>query len=134
MDTRQLLHELIYVSFLSPGTAVNAVADIATASRAANKSWQITGVLVFDGERFCQYLEGAVDEVARLFERISVDVRHVHVQLLHRGAIDTRRFHQFSMGYADVMEVDVIGTLSGQRDIAARDAFLRLSGTIDFGV
>ena len=133
MNTGHSLHEIIYVSRLAPETPINTVVQIAKRSRVSNKPMQITGVLVFDGERFCQYIEGDVKDITQLFERISADTRHTDIQMLHQGAIPERYFSQFSMGYATVPEHDMIGKVADEHGIAARTVFMGMSALVDFG-
>lgn len=118
------LHQLLYVSLLKPDAPLSVVADIARRARVANKELDITGVLVFDGQRFCQHLEGSMKAVATLFEDICRDTRHINVGLLHQGSIDNRRYLNFSMGFADLQDVDQLEELerlSGEPAVAAFD-------------
>ena len=62
------LHEILYVSQLAADAPLRVVADIAARSRVANQSRDITGLLVFDGMRFCQQFEGSRIEVAALMD------------------------------------------------------------------
>lgn len=125
------LHELMYVSTLAPGATLSVIPHIARNARNANKLLDITGLLVFDGERFCQQLEGGVKAVIKLFESISADVRHVNVQLVHQGPLAARRFQKFSMGYAPVEDVDVLGELERLDGAAAVAVFVRMVATVD---
>ena len=52
------LYEVLYVSTLAPDQPLQVVAEIAAHARPANASMDITGLLIFDGQRFCQQLEG----------------------------------------------------------------------------
>jgi len=125
------LHQLLYVSFLAPEAPLSVVADIARRARIVNKQIDITGVLVFDGQRFCQHLEGSMKAVVKLFEDICRDTRHVNVGLLHQGPLDKRRYLNFSMGFADLQDVDqleVLERLSGEPAVAAFDV---LYATLD---
>ena len=134
MNSHLSLHELIYVSIVGATVNAKVVAAIASHARTANKSLGITGVLVFDGERFCQFLEGGRKQVVKLFERISVDDRHVDVDMVHQGPIESRHFQRFAMGYAYLSDVDFIGTVANLGGANARSSFVELSGPIDFGV
>ncbi|MEO6016085.1 MAG: BLUF domain-containing protein, partial [Polaromonas sp.] len=85
--TNARLYEALYVSTLAPGTPLNAVADIAVKARVANETRQLTGLLIFDGMRFCQQLEGSPKEVLKLLDRICQDPRHTQVEILHHGPL-----------------------------------------------
>ena len=125
------IHQLLYVSFLAPDAPLSVVADIARRARVVNKQLDITGVLVFDGQRFCQHLEGSMRAVVKLFEDICGDTRHIDVGLLHQGPVDKRRYLNFSMGFADLQDVDpleALEQLSGEPAVAAFDV---LYATLD---
>jgi len=48
---------------------------------------------------FVQYLEGELEVVSSLFERIKVDARHYAVELLSNSNIYSREFDTWSMAY-----------------------------------
>ena len=133
MDNRRVLHELLYISVLEPSVEISAIVALTKRARSANKDLDITGVLIFDGERFCQYLEGGIKNVVTLFNRITLDVRHTDVQMLHQGTGKQRRFMQFNLGFAYLADVDVIGAIALNAGPAARDSLLALQDSIDFG-
>ena len=57
MNLSSALYEVLYVSVLAPDQPLSVVAEIAGRARAANAQGDITGLLIFDGQRFCQQLE-----------------------------------------------------------------------------
>ena len=81
------LYEVLYVSTLAPDQPLQVVAEIAAHARPANASMDITGLLIFDGQRFCQQLEGPQKAVLKLMERIGDDTRHVNVEVVHHGLL-----------------------------------------------
>jgi hypothetical protein len=96
-----VIFELIYRSVLAPDANPACVADIIRVARAFNRSNDITGVLVFDGEHFYQLLEGDAMTVAALGERIAKDSRHHCFEILQQGPREgARRFPDWSMAYA----------------------------------
>lgn len=96
-----MIFELVYRSVLAPDASPACVADIIRGARAFNRRHDVTGVLVFDGERFCQLLEGDAAIVAALGERIAKDPRHHRFEILQQGSRDgARRFPGWSMAYA----------------------------------
>jgi Sensors of blue-light using FAD len=87
------LYELIYTSTLADDAHPGCVADIVRAARSFNDHHGITGILMFDGAHFCQYLEGAAATLHSLIERIRNDVRHTHFVVKHEGHFsEARRF------------------------------------------
>lgn len=122
MPLHTALYEALYVSTIAPSSPISVVADIAAKSRVKNLAKNITGVLIFDGQRFCQQLEGRQKEVLSLIERISHDPRHTNVTIFHHGPLDERRFKSFSLAFTDVEDMDVltrIEKLDGQRGVTA---------------
>ncbi|MES2281529.1 MAG: BLUF domain-containing protein [Pseudomonadota bacterium] len=131
MTTTTQLHEVLYVSTLKAGEPISIVADIAARARVFNESNNITGLLVFDGMRFCQQLEGERKPVMALLERIRQDARHTSVEVLHHAPLAGRRFRRFSLGYTTVDDVDVLEKLEQLDGQAAMDFFVSLLSTLD---
>jgi Sensors of blue-light using FAD len=131
MPLSSRLHELIYVSHIEPAQDIRVVAEIARQARVLNRPRMITGLLVFDGERFCQYLEGGCEEVVALFERIRADTRHTGVQLLHQGPVGSTRFRQFSVGFSTADDDTLIGDISRLEGVAVREFFLAMLPSIE---
>lgn len=131
MEKALHLHEVLYVSTLSPDAPVKVVSQIAVKARIANEAAGITGLLVFDGMRFCQQIEGPRKEVLALIERIRLDPRHVSVEILHHAPLPERRFRRFSLGYAAVEDVDVLARIEDAGPEQAMAEFLALLPSID---
>ncbi len=70
---------------------------IFSTARSTNKAHRITGALLVAQGWFVQALEGAEDEVRRLFDKIAVDDRHDQVQVLATGEVPGRVFGRWSM-------------------------------------
>ncbi|MBW8371909.1 MAG: BLUF domain-containing protein [Thiobacillus sp.] len=77
--------QLLYLSRLAADSSPACVAEIVRAARPQNKARRISSLLVFDGWRFCQYLEGDAAAVCALADRIRVDPRHTDFRQLHQG-------------------------------------------------
>lgn len=93
------LLELIYTSLSKAKTVTDDVGDILASSERNNAASSVTGLLLFDGERYIQILEGNAGDVETLFETIVQDPRHQGVELLHKGAIAGRSFETWRMAY-----------------------------------
>ena len=130
-NTSGLLHEILYVSKLAADAPISVVADIAVKSRSANLNHDITGLLVFDGMRFCQQIEGSQTEVAALMERIRCDPRHTDIEILHDAPLAERRFKRWSLGYTPVEDVEALERLERLRGQAAVDDFLAMLSSFD---
>jgi hypothetical protein len=121
------LYQLLYISAIAPDLPISCVADIARKARIGNNERGITGLLIFDGQRFCEYVEGSEDHLMALKERVRNDHRHIDMKMLHHGPLRKRRFTGFSLGYAEVDDSDVLERLSrlvGQSALDALDALL----------
>jgi len=77
--------QLFYLSRLAAGTSPVCVAEIVRVARQQNAAHGISSLLVFDGWRFCQYIEGGDEAVRGLSDRIRNDARHTDVRVLHHG-------------------------------------------------
>jgi hypothetical protein len=130
--TRPLpLYEFLYWSQLADSQTPTAIGQILARARPFNASNGITGLLVFDGQRFCQHLEGPVAAVEALMGRIAADERHSEVHIAYEGALIQRRYHRFDMGYAradDPLEMEQLALLRGD---AALQQFLALRPSFD---
>ncbi|MEO8313511.1 MAG: BLUF domain-containing protein [Pseudomonadota bacterium] len=101
MERTRVVFELVYCSVLSRMADLRNVADLVRSARGFNRDNGLTGILVFDGERFCQHLEGDREAVLLLVGKIARDKRHQQVNVLHQGfAGNTRRFADSPMSYA----------------------------------
>lgn len=78
MTTPATSHRLcfLYHSVMADTQEASCVADIVKAARQFNASQGLSGLLVFDGMRFAQYLEGPADALQALIERLQQDTRH----------------------------------------------------------
>lgn len=94
------LFQALYTSTFARGLPVWLVPDIVAQSRVRNIERGISGMLVFDGAQFCQYLEGPQAVVSGLIAHIRTDARHTDFTVLHSGRIAQRRFGSFAMGLA----------------------------------
>jgi hypothetical protein len=126
------LHEIVYVSTLSPEAPVTVVADIARKARVYNATQDITGLMVFDGLRFCQQIEGEQKKIMKLVEKIGQDPRHANVQIFYHGPLAERRFKSFSLAFSQVENTDlgVLEQLDGEQ---ALNVFLAMLPTLDLG-
>ena len=94
--------ELIYTSLATPKSVTEAdaeVTDILATSERNNVAHGVTGLLLFDGERYIQVLEGDTTAVDGLFANISADPRHRRIELLRRHDIPARSFADWRMAY-----------------------------------
>ena len=114
---------LLYVSAMAAPDA-EKIARICERSRVNNLRDGITGLLLFDGMAFCQYVEGAPQAVSALLGRLEHDPRHVDMRVLQFGAAGgPRRFPSWRLGYAFTADPAAIARVAASRGDAAVDAF-----------
>ena len=131
MKTMNKLYEVLYVSTLAPEAPLSVVGDIAGHARIANAASDMTGVLIFDGMRFCQQFEGSQKTVLALMERLYKDTRHTAIEVFHHGPLSERRFRHFSVAFADVDDIIVLEQLERLDGQAGVDTFMKLVATLD---
>jgi len=100
------LLQLIYISTARPGIGMADVQNILAASRRNNAAHRVSGLLVFNGKRFLQALEGDESAVEAAFARITADDRHRAIVTLSRRAITTREFGDWAMASCGDVDSD----------------------------
>ena len=83
----------------------------------------ITGLLVFNGERFCQTIEGAPAAINDLLARLDRDPRHADVEVIDDTEVEARRFRSWDMQLLAV---------PGERQAALNLARVRFDAEADF--
>ena len=91
--------QLCYISTARPNVSWDAVDDILAVSRRNNARDRITGLLLFNGKRFLQMLEGAPPLIETAYTRILKDPRHFAVVKLSERQIDEREFGGWDMAF-----------------------------------
>lgn len=132
MNLSPALYEVLYVSLLAPDQPLSVVAEIAAAARVANARMDITGLLIFDGQRFCQQFEGPKKAVLKLIERIRNDPRHTNVEVLHHGPLAGRRFQRFSLAFSAVEDVEALARMEQLDGEAALAAFHAVCEALEY--
>ncbi|MET0590408.1 MAG: BLUF domain-containing protein, partial [Naasia sp.] len=88
--------------------------ELLTLSRRNNIRLGLTGVLLYRGGRFLQYLEGPEQAVAERIEIIAADTRHDDFQIRFRGSVGGRLFPSWSMGFERVTD-EMVDDIPGYR-------------------
>lgn len=125
------LHEILYCSVLAPDLEPNVVGKIVGQARTRNASRDISGLLVFDGLHFCQHIEGPSRALLGLMSSIIEDPRHTDVRVVYDGALDTRRYQRFDMGYADIEGSNTLNRMQQLDGAEALAQFLALRPRFD---
>jgi hypothetical protein len=98
------MHRVVYVSRACPCVLSNGALEIATCAQDWNSAHEVTGLLLFDGERFLQAVEGPRQAVLPLMDRIGADRRHQLVQIVENRPVQSRLFPDWSMRFKHVGE------------------------------
>lgn len=117
---KEALFCFLYHSQIAPTAQLSCVAEIVKTARSFNKEHHITGMLVFDGQRFCQYIEGPQSALQGLIERIAKDDRHYLFEPKHHAPlVGERMFASWSMAYVLVDDAEPLNDLESLDGLAA---------------
>ena len=86
-----MIYNLVYCSRAAAGVDDGVVAEIIASARRHNPARGITGMLVFGGGIFFQWLEGPRASVAELMDRLRADTRHEAIVLLSEDSESRER-------------------------------------------
>ncbi|WP_111151301.1 BLUF domain-containing protein [Stenotrophomonas maltophilia] len=86
-----------YASEATSGLSMDNVDDLARAAARFNFEAGVTGVLLYDGLRFLQYIEGPEDSINMVYSRILSARSHCELIELGRGRVSGRFFPYWSM-------------------------------------
>ena len=100
------MFQLIYISTAHPSVDQHEVSRILARSRTRNEADCITGLLVFDGKRFLQALEGERGLVHACYDRILLDPFHRAALTLSEREIQEREFGDWTMAWTRVDIID----------------------------
>ncbi len=124
--------QLIYTSVLSPSTKISEVSAIIRVSRSRNFKFGITGVLLFDGQHFCQCIEGETDQVNRLRLNIENDNRNVAFKVIYLDAIEDQRiFSNWRAGYPMECALGAMSDVMAAPHHKAVNVFKHLTASFD---
>jgi len=106
--------QLAYISSARGSLILSDVEQILLVSRRNNQAKRITGLLIFDGKRFLQVLEGDAEVVEQTYTRIRKDARHRAVVTLSERTVADRGFGSWAMAS------HIVGPVMGSGDLPAR--------------
>ena len=108
--------------------------DIHQTARHLNALDGITGLLLFDGARFLQIIEGAESAIDNLVERLRKDARHSAFEVRDERYVEDRSFGDWSMelvrvsaGYRAARD-EIASILPDGVSEPVRELVLRMSG------
>ena len=130
------LKSLTYTSLANLDLTADDLHDIHRTAREHNAIDGITGLLVFNGNRFLQIVEGVPAAIDELVERLRRDARHSGLEIRDERKIEARSFPDWSMelvrvsaSYFEAKET-VLDRLPEAVADPVRDRVIRMTETI----
>ena len=108
-----MLKTLTYTSLARLDLDAQDLEAIHHSARTLNALDGITGLLVFDGRRFLQIVEGAPDAIDDLMARLWRDSRHSAIEIRDERLVEARAFPDWTM---ELLQVDA-GFLTARNSI-----------------
>ena len=94
------LHALVYQSQATHPLDAGDLDQLLLDARVANELAEVTGALLYGGQRFIQYLEGTRADVEQIYARIARASQHHRLEILEQGRVDKRLFQRWHMGFS----------------------------------
>lgn len=111
-----MLSTIIYRSHIADHVPVKSLDELAIKANKINQSFDVTGILLFNGTHFFQLLEGPERSVNTIYQRIGQDPRHHNLVELMRDYAPARRFGNLGMELFDLRKHDKASVLSAVLD------------------
>ena len=96
-DPELKLKTVTYTSLARLDLTASDLADIQATARRLNALDGITGLLIFNGSRFLQIIEGAESAIDDLVARLRADERHSAFEVRDERFVEERAFPDWSM-------------------------------------
>ncbi len=113
--------QLVYVSTATNQITQAEIDGILAASRRNNQQAGITGLLLYNGRRFLQALEGSELDVRETYERIKADPRHRGLTIIASRENGERMFGDWAMAARRVDGDTDLDDLRAQVDAMTAD-------------
>lgn len=94
-----MLESIVYVSSAVRLLSLEEISRILMRARERNEKSGVTGILLYIGGNFMQYLEGPGDSLDVIYAIIEQDPHHTGLIQISREAIDSRQFDHWSMAF-----------------------------------
>jgi len=111
-----MLTTLLYRSHISDDVTLKTLENMVNKASERNASYDVTGILLFNGTHFFQLLEGPEDGVNAVYNRICADAKHHNVVELMRDHAPARRFGNAGMELFDLRAHEEFSVLQSVLD------------------
>lgn len=115
--TDSKLESIVYVSSAVRLLGLEEISRILERARARNREYGVTGILLYIGGNFMQYLEGPGESLDVIYKIIEEDPHHSGLIQISREAIDNRQFDNWSMAFQTREFEGYVGTPGENRAI-----------------
>lgn len=115
------IRAIAYSSQAVPGLSIDEIDVLVNSADDFNQQAGVTGVLLFDGSRFMQYLEGPEEGIDAVYTRILASRNHSEIVELGRGIVGGRRFPYWSMRLLPTVEMELRTVAKGDWNGFARN-------------
>ena len=113
------LFTLVYLSNATNAMSEDELKEILTVSRKNNPAVNVSGVLIYCEGNILQVLEGAKEDVYKVYDKIKLDPRHNELIILQSREISARTFEDWSMGFRATTKSE-FDELEGYLDISKK--------------
>lgn len=117
------IRAIAYVSDAAPGMTPDAAVAMIRNAADFNMQAGVTGILLHDGARFFQYIEGPEDGLAAVYGRILNATSHINIVELERARTGARHFPYGSMQLLPATAEEVDTLIAGTWDASATQGF-----------
>lgn len=93
------LESIVYVSAAVDLLSLEQIGHLLARARERNARYDVTGVLLYTGGTFMQYLEGPPEALDVIYGVIEADPLHTGIILVSREPLDARQFGDWSMAF-----------------------------------
>ncbi len=113
VDDHQNLVSKTYLSKAVDVFSDHDLNQLLTNCRRNNAAASVTGALLYHNGYFMQLIEGQLDAINAIYDRIQADPRHEVLSVLFEDEISARFFPDWTMGYraAEDMPLDSLNTI-----------------------
>jgi hypothetical protein len=113
VDDHQNLVSKTYLSKAVDVFSDHDLDQLLTNCRRNNAAASVTGALLYHNGYFMQLIEGQLDAINAIYDRIQADPRHEVLSVLFEDEISARFFPDWTMGYraAEGMPLDSLNTI-----------------------
>lgn len=122
-----MLRAVAYKSRAKDGLTIEQVDQIGRRSDAFNKIAGVTGILLYDGVSFFQYLEGPPDGIDAVLGKVTGSAWHEGMEMLMSQPASKRRVPYWSMTVRSIRTID-LGMLIGANWAEASQESAGVSG------